>query len=94
MSMTGVLIMPLPAAWAHGLIHQEPGDMDDAAWNDCQVVIEQMRNDGYAVIAIVDGAVPRFTSQYQLCSGNADSGMVLDYVVHGGQPIPPERDLL
>ncbi len=88
---TEVLIMPFPATWAMALVNCEPADLDAAAWGDCQVLIEQMRHDGYVVVAVADNAWPRVTDQFRLYGGNADSGEVLDYVVFGGQPIPPER---
>jgi len=79
--ITEVLIMPFPAIWAIALVNDEPIDLDDAAWGKCRILIEQLRDDGYVVVAVADNAWPRVTDQFRLCGGNANSGEVLDYVV-------------
>jgi hypothetical protein len=89
-----VLIMPFPATWAMALVNDEPADLDDDAWGKCRILIEQLRHDGYVVVAVADNAWPRVTDQFRLHGGDADSGEVLDYVVFGGQPIPPQREPL
>jgi hypothetical protein len=90
--MTEVLIMPMPAVWAAALVNDNIESLLPADRIDCQVMIEQLRNDGYAVIGLAHNAQPRLTNQYRLYGGNTDSGMVLDYLVHGGQPTSKERD--
>ena len=92
--ITEVLIMPFPATWAMALVNDEPADLDDDAWGKCRILIEQLRHDGYVVVAVADNAWPRFTDQFRLHGGDADSGEILDYVVFGGQPIPPQREPL
>ena len=47
----------------------------------CQAMIEKLRHDGYAVVGLAAGAQPRLSDQFRLTGGNADTGMVLDFVV-------------
>ena len=71
--------MPMPAVWAAALVNDNIESLLPADRIDCQAMIEQLRNDGYAVIGLAHNAQPRLTNQYRLYGGNTDSGMVLDY---------------
>ena len=91
--MIEVLTMPFPAAWKAGLLDEDYAGLTLAESLACQALTEHLRHDGYAIVGLAS-TQPRLTTQYRLHGGNTDSGMVLDFVVHGGQPIPKERDLL
>jgi len=61
---TEVLIMPFPAAWARGLINESYNDhgFTDVEISACQIMIEQMRHDGYKVVGLASAEPPLTTT--------------------------------
>lgn len=79
--MIEVLTMPFPATWKDGLLRENYAGLARSEVFTCQAMIKRLRHDGYAVVGLAAGAQPRLSDQFRLTGGNADTGMVLDFVV-------------
>lgn len=70
-----------PAHWASAVVNGDESGLDDAEIARMNAWLEDELAGGWYVVSTTEDE-PRFTWSYDLYGGNADGGMVLDYVVH------------